>query len=366
MNYTYLHYQIGLTLLYGVGPKRARFLLELLPGIESLFLLSPDELSAITGIRKSFFKDMSTVAALETADRVIAFNQQHGITPLFYDDPKFPRRLKTCDDAPLMLYQKGHIDLNQYHFAAIVGTRKHTHYGQSICEELIQSFKHTNICVVSGLALGIDALSHQYCLENDVPTIAVLGHGLDRIYPYQNRKMAKEIVESGALLTEFIPGTKPDRENFPKRNRIVSGMCDATIVVESNSRGGSIITANLANDYNRDVFAFPGSIFQSQSAGCNDLIREQKAHLVRNGKDILQLMNWTQKHVSTNHIQRPLFPDLSKVQRTIVSFLSREPIQIDVLAHRAQIPISQLNTELCYLELEGVIQSLPGKTFCLL
>lgn len=216
---------------------------------------------------------------------------------------------------------------------------------------------------MSGLAHGIDACVHRYCLEYNVTTYGVLGHGFDRIYPSQNLRLAEEMLDQGGLISEFIPGTNPDRENFPKRNRIVAGISDATIVVESKIKGGSLITANLANDYNRDVFAFPGSIRDETSQGCNILIASQKAHLIQRPEDFLNLMAWAPDKAQKS-VQRKLFPDLSEKQKSIVEFIANgTKIQIDVLSLKTKLPISQLNTELFHLEMDGVILSLPGKKY---
>jgi DNA processing protein len=365
LNYTYLHYQIGLTLLYRIGPIKAKALLRSVNSIEDLFLLSPSELEKISGFKASFIKESQRAEALLKSVEVVNHLQRNQIYPLFYDDPNYPRRLKNCIDAPLMLYQKGSVSLNPSKIVAIVGTRAATSYGKQICENLIQSFSGSDITVVSGLALGIDAHAHRLCLEHNVPTIGVLGHGLDRIYPAQNRSLANKMLNDGGLITEFIPGTDPDRENFPKRNRIVAGISDATIVIESKTKGGSLITAHLANDYNRDVFAFPGNVNTESSQGCNRLIANQKAHLIQNPQDFLTLMNWTESSPK-KPVQRILFPKLNTKQKSIVEIISKSAgVQIDVISIKTNLPITLLNTELFHLEMEGVIRSLPGKTYSL-
>lgn len=366
MNYTYLHYQIGLTLLWGVGPIKAKALLHAVESIEDLFHKSPATLSKITEFKPTFIREMERKKALQSADQVIAHLQRNQIRPIFYQNPEYPRRLKNCVDAPLMLYQKGNASLNPEKIVAIVGTRGATSYGKQLCENLITSFKGNNITVVSGLALGIDACAHRYCIENDVPTLGVLGHGLDRIYPSQNRSIANKMLNDGALITEFIPGTEPDRENFPKRNRIVAGISDATIVIESKMKGGSLITAHLANDYNRDVFAFPGNVNTETSQGCNQLIRDQKAHLIQRPEDFLSLMNWNPEVTSSKTVQRILFPNLSDKQKSIVEIIAgSKGVQIDILSMKTALPITLLNNELFHLEMEGVIRSLPGKTYAM-
>jgi DNA processing protein len=301
--------------------------------------------------------------ALRKSIDVVIHLKRNNIRALFYNDIDYPRRLKQCIDAPSIIYMKGNVSLNESKVVAIVGTRNATHYGKQICRELISSFKNLNIIVVSGLALGIDVTAHRSCLEFGIPTIGVLGHGFDRVYPAKHGSVAKHMLNNGGLITEFVPGTKPDRENFPKRNRIVAGMCDATIVIESKLKGGSLITAHLANDYNRDVFAFPGSIHHETSQGCNKLIADQKAHLIQCPDDFFKLMNWKEDQKNID-VQGILFPSLSAKQKLILDIIAQErEAQIDVIALKAKTPISELNPELFHLEMEGVIQCLPGKQY---
>lgn len=365
MNYTYQHYQIGLTLLYGVGPKRARLISEKFPDLGLFFNASVQQLHARTGFSIPFLKQLNRKEALLQSENIVRFLKIKSIRTLFYSDPDYPRRLHNCSDAPLLLYFLGNSTLNDLHFVSVVGTRNCTNYGADICRELISTLNPEQTVLISGLALGIDTLAHTCALEFGIPTIGVLGHGLDRIYPYKNRYLAEEMISHGGLLTEFIPGTTPDRENFPKRNRIVAGLCDATIVVESGSKGGSIITAELANDYNRDVFAYPGSVYSKSSSGCNDLIRNQRAHLISCGDDFLKIMNWNALTNAPLMSAPKLFPDVSDLQRAILAQLSSEPLPIDLIAQRSQLPISELNTELFHLEMENLVQQLPGRTYSL-
>jgi len=365
LNYTYLHYQIGLSQLYGIGPIKAKELIYKLESAEQLFSANQSEIQKLTGLNIRAIQKMDRKKALEKSIAVINHLQKHSIDTSFYTSDEYPRRLKQCVDAPILLYKKGNCLVNSPKLVAIVGTRNATHYGQSIVRDLIASFQGKNIVVVSGLALGIDSYVHKYCLDFGVPTIGVMGHGFDRIYPAKNRTLAKEMLVDGALLTEFIPGTDPDRENFPKRNRIVAGMTDATIVVESNIKGGSLITARLANDYNRDVFAFPGNINTKTSQGCNQLIADQKAHLIQSPGDFLALMGWNEDN-TVETVQKALFLDLSIHQQQIVAALDQETqLPIDVLSLKAKLPITELNQELFHLEMEGLIRSLPGKSYVL-
>lgn len=365
MNCNHLHYQIALTLLYGVGPVKAKELMLRTESIEEVFTMRSSQLAKTCGISRALIEKMNRKEALQKASFVIEHMKKHGVSPFFCNQAEFPRRLKNCIDAPLLVYGKGTLPLNHSKLVAIVGTREATSYGRRLCDEIIASFVGQNIVVVSGLASGIDTHVHQRCLDLKVPTIGVLGHGFDRIYPSANRQLAQNMLEDGGLLTEFIPGTAPDRENFPKRNRIVAGMTDATIVVESKLKGGSLITAGLANDYNRDVFAYPGSIHKNTSQGCNRLIADQKAHLLQSPEDFLSMMNWKESQTKKS-VQRQLFPNLNVVQTQIAKLLEEEQtMQIDLLSLKTELPISQLNIELFQLEMNGVIQSLPGKKYAL-
>jgi DNA processing protein len=253
--------------------------------------------------------------------------------------------------------------MNSSKLVSIVGTRKATSYGKELCRRLIESFVGKDIVVVSGLAFGIDSFIHQYCVDYNVPTVAVLGHGLDRIYPSQNKGLASKILENGALITEFVPGTSPDRENFPKRNRIVAGLSDATIVVESTISGGSLITAHQAFGYDRDVFAFPGNVNTETSQGCNAIISQEKARCIQSPLEFLDWMEWNTDTVPVE-VQRSCFPSLNDIQKEIVTAISnKESLHIDVLSARLSWPISKLNTELFHLILSGVVIELPGKRY---
>ncbi len=350
-------------MLHGIGPRKARDLINKIGSIELLFTESPSRLFKMTGVKASFFSTMKREEALQTAVKAVEFHLSKNVESLFYTSSKFPRRLSNCSDAPTMLFAKRNIDLNSFKYVSIVGTRQATQYGKEICRRLIESFVGKDIVVLSGLAFGIDSYVHRYCLEFDVPTIAVLGHGLDRIYPAENRSIAKKMIEKGGLLTEFVPGTRPERENFPKRNRIVAGMSDATIVVESKISGGSLITAYLANSYDRDVFAFPGNINLETSQGCNALISQEKAHLIQSPAEFLKLMNWDDDYQAEN-VQRSCFPELSATQDEIIGLIGAEQtVHVDIISTRLRIPISKLNVELFSLQLCGIISELPGKRY---
>jgi DNA processing protein len=362
LNYTEQHFRLGLSFLQGIGPKKAALLVSKAGSPEAVFQESILYLHQQTTISKSVLKQMNRTAALEKADKELEFISRNQIRMHFYLDKDYPRRLRQCVDAPIVLFGKGNYEINGTKTVAIVGTRAATSYGKRICEELIERFEDQEIQVISGMAYGIDICAHQLCVKKNISTIGVLGHGLDRIYPYVHRKTADQMIENGGLLTEFLPGTKPDRENFPMRNRIVAGMTDATIVVESKLSGGSLITADLANDYNRDVFAFPGNIGQEQSEGCNSLIKTNKAHLVMSGQDFLTQMNWTNNVNSAK--QQKICLELTQDEKVIFDLLSEtEKEHIDVLSIKSGKPSSKVNVLLFQLEMKNAIDSLPGKLY---
>jgi len=356
------NYHIALTLLKGIGPKKAKLLLSKLDSIESIFNDSYSKISSLTGIGINLLKQMDRKEALAKSDIFQDYFTKNGIKTHFYLEKNYPRRLKHCADAPLLLFSKGNMDFNASKLVSVVGTRNASEYGKSICEELINGFAGKDILVVSGMAYGIDICVHQLCVKNNIPTIGVLGHGLDRIYPSIHKGTANKMILNGGLLTEFLPGTKPDRENFPMRNRIVAGMSDATIVVESKDSGGSLITAELANDYSRDVFAYPGNVGQIYSKGCNALIAKQKAHLITNSSDFLKLMQWEEELKKS--VQTQLFTDLSSEEMSIINLFSNESVlNIDVISMKSNLPISKTNVLLFNLELSGILKSLPGKMY---
>jgi DNA processing protein len=359
LNYTKPHYQIALTQLCGFGPIRTRQLLQFVENEASVFDLPIKKLAQISGFSTDILKKMNRESALEKSDVILQAIQRQQIDLLFYTDIEYPRRLKQCEDAPLLLYTKGNLDLNDTRFVAIVGTRDASDYGKRICSELIQQFVGTDIVVVSGMAYGIDIAVHQLCLQYGVQTIGVMAHGLEIVYPHLHRSTAKKMLNQGGLISEYPPNTKPDRENFPMRNRIVAGMCDATIVVESKIKGGSLITADLANDYSRDVFAYPGNVFDEHSEGCNSLIANNKAHLIRNGADFLQKMGWDL--TVRNPVQRSIFHSLSTEEQHVMALLEKSgQMNIDSMAMHLNFPSSKLSVILFQLEMNGLIASVPG------
>jgi len=288
-----LLHQIALTLVPGIGPVNGKNLVSYCGNASAVFELPKAKLLKIPGIGKK------TVAAIANANEVfdkanneLAFLHQNNIKTLFYTQKNYPQRLKQCADGPLLIYQKGEADLNPNRIIAIVGTRKVSEYGKKMVNALVEGLKQYQVTIISGLAYGVDFQAHKNSVENDICNIAVLGHGLHTVYPAANKNLSNKILNNGCLLSEFVSGTKPDRENFPKRNRIVAGMADATIIVESASKGGAVITAYIAQSYNRDVFAVPGKAIDANSAGCNNLIKKNIAGLVESAEDIAYQLGW--------------------------------------------------------------------------
>ncbi len=360
---TDLQQQIALSLLPNIGRKRMRTILNHTESLDHFFKAKKKDFLEISGFGEHLIRKMNRDLALKLAEPFAEYFLKSSFQTHFFQNENFPKRLNECIDAPLLLFSSGEMDFNVPKVVAIVGTRNASDYGKQICEELIQSFIGKNILVVSGLAYGIDIFVHQLCVKYNIQTIGVLGHGLDRLYPSLHAKTAKEMQKNGGLLTEFLPGTNPDRENFPMRNRIVAGMCDATIVVESGIKGGSLITADLANDYNKDVFAFPGDITREFSKGCNFLIQKDKAHLITGSKDFFKLMNWEDSSAKKS-IQFDLFSDLSDDEKLIISkFKIKSENSFDEIMYLANLPFSKLSSSLLNLEFSGILKSYPGKIY---
>lgn len=307
--------------------------------------------------------------AQERAKVEMEFCKQKNIQVLIFSDEGYPARLRECEDAPLVLFYRGVANLNEKRIISVVGTRKISERGKSICQNFCKELATLipDCVVVSGLAYGVDIHSHRACLENSLPTVAVLAHGLDRIYPSLHRSTAIEMLNQGGLLTEFLSGTNPDKGNFVRRNRIVAGMSDATIVVESASHGGAMITARLAQGYGRDVFAFPGRVTDQMSEGCLKLIKTNVAGLVTSAADVLEAMNWASVKLHTAPIQRELFPALTPQQERLCDLLrGTDGLTINQMVVASDMPFSDVATELFNLEMDGVVQLLAGGIYRLL
>ena len=358
--------QIATTFLKGIGIKKATLLISRLPSVDSIFEESIDNLHELTKLPMSLLLQMNRLEALEMAKLQLDYIHKFNIKTHFFLDSNYPRRLKQCDDAPLILYSKGEININLPRVIAVVGTRLASEYGKDITEKLIKYVAPYDIQIVSGLAYGTDYNAHKNALDNQLSTIGVLGHGLDRMYPFSHREIAEKMCQNrGGLVTEFPIQTAPDRMNFPMRNRIVAGMSDALIVIESKPKGGSMITAQLAFDYNREVIAFPGNINHENSSGCNFLIQKNMAHLISKPSDLIEIMNWettqNDRNISGNFQQSNNFNEKEKEILSICSKKGRT--HFDQFMVDLKLSAQELNNSLFNLEMEGAIKALPGRMY---
>ncbi|HEX2682472.1 MAG TPA: DNA-processing protein DprA [Ferruginibacter sp.] len=362
-----LLYQVALTLVPNIGDVHAKALLHVHGDAWSIFKARKKDLDHIEGIGTIRAKAIKDFTDFSMAEEEIKFIEKYRIKPLFLTDESYPKRLLNCYDSPALLYYRGNADLNTSRIVSIVGTRNNADYGKMVCEKLIEDLRSENVLIVSGLAFGIDTIAHKASIKNNLHTIGVLAHGLDRIYPQQNKTLAKQMTEQGGLLTEFRSNTNPDKQNFPKRNRIVAGMCDAIIVVESSKKGGSLITAELGNSYNKDVFAIPGRVNDNKSEGCNYLIKTNKAALINSADDLLEMMNWKPSQKPAVKKQRELFIELEPEEKIMFDILQQqESVQVDELYLKSGLSSSAVAKSLLMLEMKGVILSLPGKVYKLL
>jgi len=359
-----LQYQIALTLIPNIGDVHAKALINRFGNAASIFTANRKELQNMEGIGSIRADCIKKFNNFQRCEDEIKFIEKYKITPLFLTDKNYPQRLLHCYDSPTLLYYRGNANLNHSKIISIVGTRNYSEYGKLITEKLIAELEQENILIVSGLAFGIDTIAHKAALKNNLLTLGVLGHGLDRIYPIQNKTLAKQLITKGGLLTEFMSDTIPDKQNFPKRNRIVAGICDAVLVIESGIKGGSLITAELANSYNKDVFAIPGRLTDTKSDGCNHLIKTNKASLLTSATDLLEIMNWTESKKISKKKPPELFIELTDNEKIIFDLLQKqESIQIDQLHFKSGLSCGLVAEALLSLEMQGIILSIPGKVF---
>jgi len=368
MNDELLKYKIGITLIKGIGNNLAKNLIAYVGSVEGVFLEKQAILAKIPGIGDTLSKEIVSQNVLARAEEEVAFILKNKIKTYYYTDRDYPFRLKECADSPIMIFSKGNCNLNDGKFVGIVGTRNATETGKDNCKKLIDDLAtlQPNTLIVSGLAYGVDICAHKAALDTGLPTIAVVGHGLDRIYPAAHRSTAVKLLSNGVLLTEYLSQTNPDRPNFVQRNRIIAGLCDALVVVESAARGGALITAEIANDYNRDVFAFPGRITDEWSGGCNALIKNNKASLIESADDLCRFMNWESQEANGSRIvQTTLFLDLSDEEQEIVTTLRQhsDGIQMNELAILLTKPASKISSLLLEMEFKGIVKCLPGSVY---
>ncbi|MEN6452793.1 MAG: DNA-processing protein DprA [Prolixibacteraceae bacterium] len=359
-----LSYRIALSLIPGVGFVHAKSLFTYFGSAKAIFKAREKTLVKVPGIGSITAGNIRNQNVLQRAEAEVEFIRRHRIKTFFYQDEAYPSRLKRCEDAPLILFAHGKADFSANKMVAIVGTRHATDYGRRFCDEFIAGMAaRGGYCVVSGLAYGIDIASHKACLKHGVPTIGVLGHGLDQIYPSLHRPVAEKMLKEGGVVTDFLSHTEIERQNFLRRNRIIAGLTDAVVIVESAERGGALVTADIAGSYNRDVFAVPGRATDPYSRGCNELIRQNKAGLISSLDDLEYFMSWQPEIDRPAVVQSLLFSDLTPDEQKIVDSIQEKAFSIDDICQRVIMPAAQVSSLLLGLEFSGIVLSLPGKIY---
>ncbi|MEM6643843.1 MAG: DNA-processing protein DprA [Bacteroidota bacterium] len=353
---------IALELIPGIGNRAVKQLVSYCGSAADVFKAPKQKLKKIPGFGDKMVDNLLRASEMSEANEILEKSNLLGTEILHFGSSNYPKLLKQAPDAPNLLFKRGSGDVSPDRSVAIVGTRKATEYGKRITEQIVDALSSLNVSVISGLAYGIDIQAHKACLSSNVPTIGVLAGGIDRIYPSVHKKYAEEMLQNGALLTESFPGTRPDRHLFPARNRIIAGMTDATIIVEAAEKGGALITANIADSYNRPVFAVPGSIGQTYSEGCNRLIATQRALIYTGIEDLIYQLGWDTDGTTKKEM---VLPSLTSDEKTIYKLLnqSNEPLEIDLIAIKSQIAINQVASLLLALEFKNLVKSMPGKKF---
>ncbi|ALJ00556.1 DNA-processing protein DprA [Rufibacter tibetensis] len=365
-----LLYQVALPIIPQVGGGTARTLVKYFGSAEAVFEAPKERLVKIPRIGEVLVKSImqSKSSALRQAEEVILRAEKEEVRLLPYTHPDYPERLRHVPDAPLLLYYKGNADLNAQKVISIVGTRKSTEYGRLVTEQLVQGLLQHDVLVVSGLAFGIDILAHRAAMKIGLPTIGVMANSVETVYPAAHKRDADKMLLNGGLLSEFPFGTKPDAPRFPARNRIIAGMADCTIVVESTSKGGSLISADIAHSYDREVMAVPGPITSETSQGCNQLIKSLKAVPYTKPKDLEELLNWDKAlaPVALQKTQALDFSGFPEEEQTVLKTLQQAgPTHIDVLSRHTRFNMSQLSALLFTLEMSGIVKAMPGKLYSL-
>ena len=364
-----LSYEIALTLVPGIGCRSARMLLDIYPTAEDVYKLGASELRQVFGDHRAIIEAIRDKTTLARAEEELKYADKHKIKVLHFKDDDYPQRLNRpgCEDCPAIIYTLGNADLNASRVVAVVGTRKATAYGHEVAHRLLSQLKGEGILVVSGLAYGIDTAAHSESLAAGLATVGVLGHGLDRIYPSQNRNIAKQMLEHGGLVTEYMHGTAINPSYFPARNRIIAALADATVVIEASERGGALITANMAMGYHRDVLAVPGPWGATYSVGCNNLIASNKAALLRKADDIFDILGWECINSSPT-VKQTVMSGLDDIkdptERAILELLQAQgPLETDQIATKTQRTLPEVAAALLSLELADRCKCLPGKIY---
>jgi DNA processing protein len=363
-----LLYEVAIGMIPGIGNRLTKQLVSYCGSAEGVFKEKKGKLLKIPGVGAVAAQSIIQQNIFSEAEQEILMAEKFNTELLFYTSKKYPHRLKNVADAPTLLYYKGNSNLNASKMLAIVGTRNASGYGREMTESIIKELSvHKDLEIISGLAYGIDITAHKACLSHYLPTVAVMASGIDIIYPSVHKSVARKISESGGLITEYRLGSKPDPARFPARNRIIAGLSDAVIVIEAAERGGALITAEIANSYNREVLALPGNINSKYSEGCNILVRDHKAHIFTSVKDMEFLMGWTAASMVSKPNSLPDFSHLEGEALNIVDVLKEnDTVLLDDLSWKSQIPLTRLASLLLHLELEGIIKALPGKKYKLI
>ena len=362
---TELMYRIALTMVPAIGPVTARKLIEKIGTARGIFKEKRATLQNIQGIGPRMSQSFKASDLLRLAEKEVEFMQKHRISALYFKDSEYPERLKECADSPILLYARGSHGLNAKRSLSVVGTRQASTYGKDLCRAIVLGLceQLDGLLVVSGLAFGIDVMAHRAALEGGIPTVAVLGHGLSTIYPYAHRETARRISLQGALVTDFHSGMGPERNNFLRRNRIIAGLADATLVVESAAAGGSLITANMANSYDRDVLAVPGRTIDPRSRGCNKLIRNQVAALVESAEDVLHHLNWNRDTLQEGPTLSPETRFTREEKKLLDLIKQHHPVSPGELSIHSGLPIHVVLSLLTEMELKQWIAVEPGNLY---
>ena len=359
-----LLYTLALQHVPNIGDITAKRLISHCGSAEAVLKEKKQNLLKIDGIGSVVLGNLFENSHIKFAEKEIEFIKENNLNVLYFKGECYPEKLKHCIDGPILLFQSGNINLKQQHIISIVGARKITTNGIAFCEKLVEALTPYNPIIVSGFAYGTDITAHKAALKHNLQTIGCLAHGLNQIYPKVHKKYMGDIEKEGGFFTDFWSSDTFDRNNFLKRNRIIAGVSEATIVIESAEKGGSLVTADIANSYNRDVFAVPGRITDTQSVGCNNLIKHQKAHMLSNPLDVPYILNWQLEEGEKPAIQKQLFVDLDDNEKTIYNYLKKiDKQQLDGIAINCNMPIFKVASILLTMELKGVIRPLPGKLF---
>lgn len=364
MNEEKLLYALALQNASNIGDVTAKKLIQNCGNITEVFQAKISALQKINGVGSLIARSIQDKVNFIAAEKELKYILDNNVCTYYFEDENYPNRLKHCVDGPILLFSAGNINLDNPKVISIVGTRNITPHGKAFCEKLVEELSILNPIIVSGFAYGTDITVHKAAIKNNLQNIACTAHGLNTIYPKPHKKYMHQVEENGGFMTDFWSDVTPERENFIKRNRIIAGLSQATIVIESAEKGGSLVTADIANSYDREVFAVPGRAIDKFSTGCNSLIKQQKAQLITSAADVIYMLNWDIENASKKVIQPQLFIDLNATEEKIIEYLkSNNKGHLDEIAIACQIPIYSLSGTLLNLELKGLLQPHPGKYF---